>query len=136
MKKIQDMEIWWNWFQVKELTVRESANLIDAYNRRHKYADIYDAYKKPSETKVSVWNEWVSWAKEVNMFGYPYAVENLSICDTTCQTFSVLATIREFDRDELGNYLTVATYIMVATKSRNYLCRLAGDENGEDIDVC
>lgn len=139
MKKIQDMEIKGMHFQVKELTARESANVIDAYNRRHKYVDIYDAYKRPSNAKVAVWNEWVSWAKDVNVFDifcYPYEVKNLSICDTTCQTFSVVATIREFDMDENGNRLTVATYIMVATKSNNYLCRLASDESGDDIDVC
>lgn len=136
MKRMQNMEINWKWFQVKELTARESANMIDAYNHLHKYVDIYDAYKRPSEAKVSIWNEWVQWAREVDIFCYPYEVRNLSICATTCQMFTVCAIIREFDRDEIGNYLPVATYIMVVTKSYNYLYRLVSDENGDDIDLC
>ena len=136
MKEIQGLGIERMWFQVEELTARESANMIDAYNHLHKYVDIYDAYKNPSADKVWVWNEWVDWASDVNTFDYTYAVKNLSICATTCQTFTICAIIREFDEDEIGNYLPVATYIMVATKYHNYLYKLASDENGDDIDIC
>lgn len=136
MKEIQGLRIEQKWFQVRELTARESANMIDAYNHLYKYSDIYAAYKRPSEAKVSVWNEWVQWAEDVNTFDYTYAVKNLSVCDTTCQTFNVCAIIREFDEDEIGNLLTVATYIMVATKYRKCMYLLASDENGDDIDVC
>lgn len=135
MKKIRDMEINWEWFCVKELSPRESANMFAAYSHPF-YTDIYDAYQKPSEAKVSIWNEWVDWARDVNTFDYTYAVKNLSICATTCQTFTVCAIVREFDEDEIGNYLPVATYIMVATKYHNYLYKLASDENGDDVDVC
>lgn len=141
MKRIQDMEINWNWFQVKELSAAESkswtSHWVNRFNYgRGIYVDIHDAYKKPSEAKVSAWNEWVQWARDVNMFSGTYQVQNLSICATTCQTFTVCAIIREFDEDEIGNYLPVATYIMVATKYHNYLYLLASDENGEDIDIC
>ena len=129
MKRMQDMEIMGMHFCVKALTARESANVIDAYSRRHKYVDIYAAYKRPSDAKVSVWNEWVDWANYVNMLSGTYEVKDLSICDTTCQTFTVCSIIREFDRDENGNYLTVATYIMIATKNHNYLYKLASDES-------
>ena len=136
MKRIQGMELKGMHFRVEELTARESANMIDAYELRTKYVDICDAYKKPSEDKVSVWNEWIQWAEDVNMFDDTHEVKNLSICATTCQTFTVCAIIRELDEDASGNYLTGATYIMVVTKSHNYLYRLASDESGEDIDVC
>lgn len=142
MKKIQDMEIKGMHFQVKELTARESANMIDAYNHLYKYVDIYDVYKNPSDAKVSVWNEWVNWAHDVNIFCYPYEVRNLSICSHNDQMFTVCAIIREFDpEDEMykklcGNYLTVATYIMVASRYHNYLYLLTSDESGEDVDVC
>lgn len=139
MKRMQNMAINWKWFYVKELTARESANMIDAYNHLYKYVDIYDAYKRPSEAKVSVWNEWVNWAREVNIFNYPYVVKNLSICATTCQTFTVCGIIREYDEDEIYRklcYIPVATYIMVATKNHNYLYKLASVEDGEDIELC
>ena len=130
MKTIQDMEIMGMHFQVKELSARNSAKAIDAANDlRYTYADIYDAYQKPSEAKVSVWNKWVSWAEDVNTFDYTYVVKNLSIRATTCQTFTVCAIVREFDEDEIGNYLPVATYLMVATKYQQYLYRLASDED-------
>ena len=129
MKKIQDMEINWEWFQVRELTARESANRLDAYNPRYDHVNIYDAYQKPSAAKVSVWNEWVSWANDVNTFDGTYEVHDLRIGSAGCFTFTVLATIREFDVDEIGNRLPVATYLMVVTKYHNYLYKLASDEN-------
>jgi len=70
------------------------------------------------------------------MFSGTYEVENLSICATTNQMFTVCAIVREFDEDEIGNYLPVATYIMKATKYHNYLYLLASDESGDDIDLC
>lgn len=145
MKRMQDVEIKGMHFRVEELTTRESANMIDAYNHIYKHVDIYDVYKNPSDAKVSVWNEWVNWARDVNIFDifcYPYEVRNLSICSHNDQTFTVCAIIREFDtEDEMyrklcGNYLTVATYIMVATRYHNYLYLLTSDESGDDIDVC
>lgn len=141
MKKIQDMEINWKWFQVKELTAAESKSWFNHWVNRFNYdsriyADIYNAYKRPSEAKVSAWNEWVDWARDVNMFDDTHEVKNLSICAINNQTFSVCAIIREFDRDEIGNHLTVATYIMKATAYHNYLYRLASDESGDDIDLC
>ena len=146
MKKMQDMELNWKWFQVKELTAAESKSWFNHWVNRFNYdsrmyVDIYDAYKNPSEAKVSVWNEWVSWARDVNVFDDSYEVQHLSICATNCQTFTVCAIIREFDEDEVGKYigcsdLPVATYIMVATKYHNYLYLLTSDENGGDIDLC
>lgn len=141
MKKIPDLEIWWKWFQVKELSAEESKSWASRWVNRFNYGrgiyvDICDAYKKPSEAKVSIWNAWISWARDVNMFDDTYAVENLSISAITNQMFTVCAIIREFDEDEIGNHITVATYIMVATKYHNYLYKLASDESGEDIDVC
>ena len=76
------------------------------------------------------------------MFDDRYEVRNLSICAHNNQMFTVCAIIREFDaedkmyRELCDNYLTVATYIMVATKYHNYLYRLTSDESGDDIDVC
>ena len=148
MKKMQDMEIKGMWFQVKELSPRNSANAIVAANdHRYTYADIYEAYQKPSEAKVSIWNEWIQWARDVNMFDDTHEVKNLSISARTNQMFTVCAIIREFDEEEIGyylgfdedvigNYLPVATYIMIATKYHNYLYKLASDESGEDIDLC
>jgi hypothetical protein len=141
MKEIQGLGIEQKWFQVRELTARESANMIDAYNHLYKHIDIYDAYKRPSETKVSVWRKWISWARDVNTFDDTYEVKNLSICATNCQMFTVCAIIREFEVDKIGNYLIgnrlpVATYIMVATKYYNYLYLLTSDENGRDVDLC
>ena len=136
MMEILDVELNWKWFQVKELTARESANMIDACNHLYKYSDIYDAYKRPSEAKVSVWNEWVSWARDVNTFDGTYEVHDLRIGSATCFMFTVLATIREFAVDEIGNRLPVATYLMVVTKYHNYLYLLASDESGDDIDLC
>ena len=146
MKEIQGLGIERKWFQVRELTAAESKSWFNHwvnginYDSRI-YSDIYDAYKKPSATKVSVWNEWVSWARDVNTFDGHYEVEYLSICATNNQMFTVCAIIREFEEDEIGNYLIgnhlpVATYIMVATKYHNYLYLLTSDESGEDIDLC
>ena len=129
MKEIQGLEIGREWFQAQELTARESANMIPACDPRYTYSDIYDAYKRPSEAKVSVWNKWVDWARDVNIFDDRYEVKNLSICAHNNQTFTVCAIIREFDGDEIGIHLPVATYIMRATKYHNYLYRLASDEN-------
>lgn len=141
MKETQGLGIEQKWFQVKELTAVESKSWFNHWVNRFNYdsriySDIYDVYKHPSEAKVSIWNEWVQWAREVDIFCYPYEVRNLSICAHNCQMFTVCAIIREFDRDEIGNHLPVATYIMVATKNHNYLYKLVSDENGEDLDVC
>ena len=129
MKRMQDLEINWNLFQVKELSARESANAIHACDPRYTYSDIYAAYMRPSEAKVSVWNEWVSWAKDVNTFDDTYEIDDLRIGSANCFMFTVVAIIREFDKDEIGNRLPVATYIMRATKSHNTLYKLASDEN-------
>ncbi len=146
MKKILDVELNWKWFQVRELTAAESKSWFNHWVKRFNYDsriydDIYDAYKRPSEAKVSVWNEWVSWARDVNFFDGHYEVKNLSICAHNNQMFTVCAIIREFEEDEIGNYLIgnhlpVATYIMVATKYHNYLYLLTSDESGDDIDLC
>lgn len=137
MKRMQDMEIKGMHFQVKELTARESANVIDAANdHRYTYADIYDAYQKPSEAKVSIWNEWVHWANDVNMFDGTYEVHDLRIGSASCFMFTVVAVIREFAVDETSNRIAVATYIMRVTKYHNYLYLLTSDESGEDVDVC
>ena len=134
MKRMQDMEIGRTWFQVKELTAAESKSWGNIWNNHSSYVDIHDAYKKPCEAKVSIWNEWVSWARDVNMFDGTYEVHDLRIGSANFARFTVVATIREFDKDDSGNYLTVATYIMIATKSHNYLYKLASDESGEDIE--
>ena len=68
MKEILGLGIERKWFRVKELTARESANMIDAYNHLYKHIDIYDAFNKPSKANVSVCDEyrlfkWISWAK-------------------------------------------------------------------------
>ena len=140
MKEILGLEIGRKWFQVQELTAAETKSWVNHINYNHKYdyADIYDAYKNPSEAKVSVWNKWVNWWRDVNIFDDTYEVHNLRIGYANCQLFSVVATVREFDVDENGNYLAVATYIMVATKFHNYLYKLASDENesGDNIDLC
>ena len=141
MKRMHDLEINWKWFQVKELSAAESKSWFNHWDNRFNYdsriyVDIYDAYKKPSEAKVSVWHEWVSWARDVNTFDDHYEVKNLSICATTNQMFTVCAIIREFDEDEIGPHLPVATYIMIATKYHNYLYLLTSDESWDDIDVC
>lgn len=146
MTRMQDMELNWKWFQVKALTAAESKSWVNHWVNRFNcdsriYTDIYDAYKNPSEAKVSVWNEWVQWARDVNTFDDTYEVRNLSICATNCQTFTVCAIIREFDADDIyrklcGSHLPAATYIMIATKYHNYLYLLASDESWEDLDVC
>lgn len=137
MKKMHEIEIGREWFQVETLTARESANaIVAACDHRYTYADIYDAYQKPSEAKIHIWNEWVQWARDVNMFDGTYEVHDLRIGSASCFTFTVVATIREFAVDETGNRLAVATYIMRVTKCHQYLYRLVSDENGEDIDIC
>ena len=146
MKEIQGLGIEQTWFQVKELSAAESKRWFNHWVNRFNYdssiySDIYGAYKHPSEAKVSVWNAWISWARDVNTFDDHYEVRNLSICATTCQMFTVCAIIREIEEDELyrtlcGNHLQVATYIMIATKYHNYLYLLTNDESGDDIDVC
>lgn len=141
MKRIQDLEINWEWFQVRELSAAESKGWFNHWVNRFNYgssiySDIYDVYKRPSEAKVSAWNEWVQWARDVNFFDDAYEVRNLSICAHNSQMFTVCAIVREFDEDEIGSHIPVATYIMVATKYHNYLYRLASDESGDDIDVC
>ena len=138
MKEILGLEIGRKWFQVIELTARESSNAIDAYNHRSTYKDIYDAYQRPSAAKVSIWNEWVSWWRDVNIFNDTYEVHNLRIGSASCFMFTVCAIVREFDVDENGNYLAVATYIMRVTKAHNYLYKLASDddESGDNVALC
>ena len=137
MKRMHEIEINREWFQVETLTARESANaIVAAHDHRYTYADIYDAYQKPSEAKVSIWNEWVDWARDVNMLDGTYEVLDLRIGSASCFMFTVVAVIREFAVDETGNRIAVATYIMRVTKYHQYLYRLASDESGDDIDVC
>lgn len=137
MKRMHEIEIEREWFQMETLTASQSAKAIVAANdHRYTYADIYDAYQKPSEAKVYIWNEWVQWARDVNTFDDTYEVHDLRISSANCFMFTVCAIIREFAEDDSGNRLTVATYIMRVTKNHNYLYKLASDESGEDIDVC
>lgn len=129
MKRMHEIEIEREWFQVETLTADESANAIHACDHRYTYANIYDAYQKPSEAKVYIWNEWVSWAKDVNMLNGTYEVRDLRIGSASCFMFTIVATIREFAVDETGNRIAVATYIMRVTKYHNYLYKLASDES-------
>ena len=34
------------------------------FNPRYTYNDIFDAYDRPSQAKIEIWNDWERWARE------------------------------------------------------------------------
>lgn len=46
--------------------------------------DIYDAYKKPSSCKVSIWRYWVEWCYSMEDCEYPV------ITGANCMTFTIM----------------------------------------------
>ena len=55
------------------------------------YDEIYDAYGRPSYTKVQVWHEWCEWCYELNKSGNPCA---LWIAGHTCSSFSIAGKVQ------------------------------------------
>ena len=50
------------------------------------YDAIYDAYGRPSYTKVGIWHDWCEWCYELNKNGMPC---ELWIASHNCMSFSI-----------------------------------------------
>ena len=69
-------------------------------HRLHGYADIYDAYGRPSQTKIAIWQDWERWFYEHDGV--------CVIASKNCNFFTVQGWIKD---DETGKeYLAVITY--------------------------
>ena len=64
------------------------------------YTDIYDAYKRPSRTKIAIWKDWVNWFYQNN--GY------CSITSKNCNFFTVQGFVRDSETNKL--YFASITY--------------------------
>lgn len=55
------------------------------------YDAIYEAYGRPSYTKVQVWHEWCEWCYNLNQNGIPCTLE---IGSHSCHQFSIYGKIK------------------------------------------
>lgn len=55
------------------------------------YDEIYDAYVRPSYTKVKVWHSWCEWCYELNKNGSPC---ELMIASHNCMRFSIAGKVQ------------------------------------------
>ena len=84
----------------------------EVYPQLWDYTDIYQAYKKPSDSKIAVWNYWFNFGlpedkKEPYRIGIPF------ISSRNCFSFVVVANVYTHDHTFVG--------IMKITKDYNRL---------------
>ena len=53
---------------------------------------IYEAYHRPSTTKVKIWNEWCMWCNEIN--NLPNVECGIKIESYSCFTFTITGSLR------------------------------------------
>lgn len=63
------------WFDLDKKNLVPYETLLDGYY------DIYEAYKKPSRTKVLIWRAWVKW--------FEHNDGSCAICSKNCNFFSI-----------------------------------------------
>ena len=59
----------------------DKKNPIPRAHSIYGYTDIYDAYERPSRTKVCIWREWVKW--------FEHNDGSCAICSKNCNFFSI-----------------------------------------------
>lgn len=89
------------------LHTRTTVDASKLGNYSNSTADIYKFYEKPSKAKVSIWNEWVEWAKENNA--------EISIASGNHHTFTIQGKVT------VDNVL----YYVYITKTANHLYKVA-----------
>ena len=55
------------------------------------YDEIYDAYGRPSDIKVSIWHFWCEWCYELNKSGNPC---ELWIASHNCMNFAIRGKVQ------------------------------------------
>ena len=69
-------------------TGQEIQNIgLSRCNKYHYYESIYQAYGRPSETKVYIWESWKRWFEGVNGHN-----KDMWICSKNCNFFSIAFT--------------------------------------------
>ena len=66
----------------------------------HGYADIYDAYGKPSQIKVAIWKDWERWFYEHG--------GDCVISSKNCNFFTIQGWVKDYDTGK--EYLALITY--------------------------
>ena len=50
---------------------KSNLNETESFTNGAAYDEIYEAYGRPSNIKVSIWHSWCDWCRELNQNGIP-----------------------------------------------------------------
>ena len=70
---------------------KSKSNETESFTNGAAYDEIYEAYGRPSYTKVQVWNEWCGWCYSCIEKGIPCT---LGIASHNCMQFSIVGKIQ------------------------------------------
>ena len=74
-------------FELFKSNISES----ESFTNGAAYDEIYEAYGRPSYTKVQVWHEWCEWCYTLNQNGIPCT---LKIGSHSCHQFSIYGKVK------------------------------------------
>ena len=64
---------------------------VEIFTNGAAYDEIYEAYGRPSATKVQVWHDWCEWCYDLNKNGMPC---ELWIASHNCMSFSIRGKVQ------------------------------------------
>lgn len=70
---------------------KSNLNETESFTNGAAYDEIYEAYGRPSNIKVSVWHEWCEWCRILNQNGIPCTLE---IGSHSCQQFTIYGKVK------------------------------------------
>lgn len=70
---------------------KSKLNETESFTNGAAYDAIYEAYGRPSYSKVSIWHEWCEWCYTLNKNGIPCTLE---IGSHSCHQFSIYGKIK------------------------------------------
>lgn len=85
--------------------ILDKKNPIPYAHNLYGYDDIYDAYERPSQTKIAIWNEWEDWFLSNN--------GHCVVSSKNCNFFTVQGFVRDSETNKL--------YFASITYANNYL---------------
>ena len=70
---------------------KSNLNETESFTNGAAYDEIYEAYGRPSNIKVSIWHEWCDWCYILNQNGIPCT---LKIRSHSCHQFSIYGKVK------------------------------------------
>ena len=82
----------WENFKINDELFEVNTVDVEIENNIRGYGDIFDAYGRPSRTKIGIWEDWENWFIENN--GY------CTIVSRNCNFFSIAGYVTDKDTKE------------------------------------